>query len=111
LEAVFAAGYRVRSQRGTEFRQSATTPLEEFLRKSFVMDDERQRSGKISAMTILVNGLLAFATLGIPSVEFIRKLLISTLPAWITNLLHRSRKNSAPSSKQNALGDPRSTCR
>jgi len=46
LEAVLAVGYRVRSQRGTQFRQWATTQLEEFLRKGFVMDDERLKSGK-----------------------------------------------------------------
>lgn len=46
LEAILAVGYRVRSQRGTQFRQWATTQLEEFLRKGFVMDDERLKSGK-----------------------------------------------------------------
>jgi len=46
LEAILAVGYRVRSQRGTQFRQWATMQLEEFLRKGFVMDDERLKSGK-----------------------------------------------------------------
>jgi hypothetical protein len=41
LEAVLAVGYRVRSQRGTQFRQWATAKLEEYLRKGFVLDDER----------------------------------------------------------------------
>lgn len=41
LEAVLAVGYRVRSPRGTAFRQWATTRLGEYLRKGFVMDDER----------------------------------------------------------------------
>lgn len=41
LEVILAVGYRVRSQRGTQFRQWATTHLREYLVKGFVMDDER----------------------------------------------------------------------
>jgi hypothetical protein len=41
LEAILAVGYRVRSRRGMLFRQWATARLEEYLRKGFVMDDER----------------------------------------------------------------------
>jgi len=44
LEAVLAVGYRVRSQRGTQFRQWATARLEEYLRKGFVLDDERLKN-------------------------------------------------------------------
>jgi len=44
LEVVIAVGYRVRSQRGTQFRQWATARLEEYLRKGFVMDDERLKN-------------------------------------------------------------------
>lgn len=46
LEAIIAVGYRVRSLRGTQFRQWATANLQEFLVKGFVMDDERLKSGK-----------------------------------------------------------------
>ena len=41
LNAILAVGFRVRSQRGTQFRQWAMTRLEEYLRKGFTMDDER----------------------------------------------------------------------
>ena len=41
LEAILAVGYRVRSTRGTEFRQWATARLSEYLVKGFVLDDER----------------------------------------------------------------------
>lgn len=41
LEAILAVGYRVRSVRGTEFRQWATARLGEYLTKGFVLDDER----------------------------------------------------------------------
>jgi hypothetical protein len=44
LEAILAVGYRVRSLRGTLFRQWATARLEEYLRKGFVMDDERLKN-------------------------------------------------------------------
>lgn len=41
LDAILAVGYRVRSPRGTQFRQWATTHLREYLVKGFVMDDAR----------------------------------------------------------------------
>lgn len=41
LEAILAVGYRVRSQRGTQFRRWATERLQEYLVKGFTMDDER----------------------------------------------------------------------
>ena len=41
LSMILAVGYRVRSPRGTQFRQWATSHLEEYLVKGFVMDDER----------------------------------------------------------------------
>jgi hypothetical protein len=44
LEAILAVGYRVRSPRGTQFRQWATAKLEEYLRKGFVLDDERLKN-------------------------------------------------------------------
>jgi hypothetical protein len=44
LPAILAIGYRVRSAQGTRFRQWATTRLDEYLVKGFVMDDERLKS-------------------------------------------------------------------
>jgi len=41
LEVILAVGYRVRSPRGTQFRQCATAQLEQYLVKGFAMDDER----------------------------------------------------------------------
>jgi hypothetical protein len=41
LDGVLAVGYRVRSLRGTQFRQWATDQLREYLVKGFVLDDER----------------------------------------------------------------------
>lgn len=44
LPAILAVGYRVRSARGTQFRQWATERLSEYLMKGFVMDDERLKN-------------------------------------------------------------------
>jgi len=44
LDAVLAVGYRVRSQRGTQFRRWATERLREYLLKGFVLDDERLKN-------------------------------------------------------------------
>src|SRR6266545_3511104 len=41
LDMIVAVGYRVRSGRGLQFRQWATTTLREYLVKGFVLNDER----------------------------------------------------------------------
>ncbi len=46
LDAILAVGYRVRSTRGTQFRQWATARLSELLVKGFTMDDERIKAGR-----------------------------------------------------------------
>ena len=44
LPAILAVGFRVRSTRGTQFRQWATARLTEYLVKGFTMDDERLKN-------------------------------------------------------------------
>ncbi|MFN0007130.1 MAG: virulence RhuM family protein [Planctomycetota bacterium] len=44
LPAILAVGYRVRSARGTQFRQWATARLNEYLVKGFTLDDERLKN-------------------------------------------------------------------
>ena len=44
LDAILAVGYRVRSSRGVQFRRWASTVLNEYLVKGFVMDDERLKN-------------------------------------------------------------------
>jgi hypothetical protein len=44
LEAILAVGFRVRSHRGTQFRQWAIGRLHEYLVKGFTMDDERLKN-------------------------------------------------------------------
>jgi len=41
LDMILAIGYRVKSPRGTQFRQWASTHLKEYLIKGFVLDDRR----------------------------------------------------------------------
>jgi hypothetical protein len=47
LDVIISVGYRVKSQRGTQFRIWATQRLREYIVKGFTMDDERlkQRGG------------------------------------------------------------------
>ncbi len=44
LPMILAVGFRVKSHRGTQFRQWAAARLQEFLVKGFVMDDERLKN-------------------------------------------------------------------
>jgi len=45
LDTILAVGYRVRSDRGTQFRKWATERLREYLIKGFTLDDERFKQG------------------------------------------------------------------
>ena len=44
LDMILAVGYRVRSPRGIQFRNYATTILKEYLIKGFAMEDERLKN-------------------------------------------------------------------
>ncbi len=44
LDVIISVGYRVKSFRGTQFRQWATKRLNEYIRKGFTMDDERLKN-------------------------------------------------------------------
>lgn len=46
LDAIIAVGYRVNSRRATQFRIWATGVLKEYIKKDFVLDDERPKQGK-----------------------------------------------------------------
>ena len=45
LDAIIAVGYRVSSLKATRFRQWATKVLHEYIKKGFVMDDDRLKQG------------------------------------------------------------------
>ncbi len=44
LDVIISVGYRVKSQRGTQFRMWATQRLREYIVKGFVLDDERLKN-------------------------------------------------------------------
>lgn len=44
LDMILAVGYRVRSQRGIQFRVWASQLIKEYLKKGFVMDDDRLKN-------------------------------------------------------------------
>ncbi|MBR6904767.1 MAG: virulence RhuM family protein, partial [Bacteroidales bacterium] len=46
LDAIIAVGYRVSSARATKFRIWATKILNEYIRKGFVLDDNRMKQGE-----------------------------------------------------------------
>lgn len=46
LDMIIAVGYRVSSPKATHFRQWSTKILNEYIKKGFVMDDERLKQGK-----------------------------------------------------------------
>jgi len=46
LDMIIAIGFRVKSSSGTKFRQWATTRLNEYITKGFVLNDERFKSGE-----------------------------------------------------------------
>ena len=46
LDAIISVGYRVNSLRATQFRQWATRILNDFIRKGFVLDDNRLKQGE-----------------------------------------------------------------
>lgn len=45
LDVIISVGYRVKSLRGTQFRQWATKRLNEYIRKGFTLDDDRLKGG------------------------------------------------------------------
>jgi hypothetical protein len=45
LDAIIAVGYRVNSRRATQFRIWATDILKEYIKKGFVLDDDRLKQG------------------------------------------------------------------
>ena len=52
LPLILAVGYRVRSTRGTQFRQWATRTLEEYVVKGFAMDDERLKNPPVGKSVV-----------------------------------------------------------
>jgi hypothetical protein len=58
LQAILAVGFRVRSKRGTQFRQWANERLSEYLVKGFAMDDQRLKAPVTSGLPDYFDELL-----------------------------------------------------
>ena len=53
LDMIIAVGYRVSSARATKFRQWATKILNEYIRKGFVLDEDRLKQMPIPQVSLL----------------------------------------------------------
>jgi hypothetical protein len=100
LQAILAVGFRVRSKRGTQFRQWANERLSEYLVKGFAMDDQRLKEPVTSGlhdyqpsdseaqkMFQTVQNKLHFAVIGLTAPEIIAErvnpeLLNMGLTSW-----------------------------
>lgn len=75
LEMILAVGFRVRSIRGVQFRQWANRNLAEYLRKGFVIDDERLKI-PMAARIISTNFSPVFAIFEPRKSDFIKRCAI-----------------------------------
>lgn len=107
LDAVLAVGYRVRSHRGTQFRQWATERLLEFLVKGFTMDDERLKEGPTLGTDYfdeLLNCWNASAT-SVPRRNVsIKRSAISTNWRWIPPRRAKRQRSSSASFRTSCTG-------
>lgn len=105
LEAILVVGFRVRSHRGTQFRQWATARLGEYLVKGFTMDDERLKnpSGKDSRITS-TNCWSVSGTSVRRSGGSTRKCSIFTRRAWTTRRMPNTRSVSSPLCRTRCTG-------
>lgn len=72
LDLILAIGFRVRSNRGTQFRQWANRNLKEFMTKGFIIDDERLKN-PMDDPIILMNYSLGLETFVHLKKDFIKK--------------------------------------
>jgi hypothetical protein len=54
VAGLIAVGYRVRSERGTQFRRWATERLEEYLVRGFAMNDQRLKNPPVDGSGVRV---------------------------------------------------------
>ena len=57
LDAIISVGYRVNSEKATQFRIWATQTLKEFIIKGFVLDDEHLRRNFLPLYTVIASSL------------------------------------------------------
>lgn len=85
LDAVISVGYRVNSLQATRFRQWATKILNEYIKKGFVLDDDRLKQGETVFGQDYFQELLEESVPYVPvNVGFGRKLRIYMLSVALT---------------------------
>jgi hypothetical protein len=104
LDMILAVGYRVRSPRGTLFRQWATTRLRELLIKGFTLDDERIKAGRTIGPTTSTNCSPGSVTSGPANACSIRRSLTSMRPASTTMLMPSSPNSFSRPCKTRCIG-------
>lgn len=91
LDVILAVGYRMKSPRGTQFRQWATTVLHEYLQKGFALNDDflKNMGGGVYWKELLdrIRDICASEKV------MYRRFLTFTRPVWITTPLCRRHWN------------------
>lgn len=95
LDMILAVGFRVRSTRGTQFRQWANTTLKEYLVKGFVIDSERLKIPMEDRIT-LMNCLRKSETSERAKKDFIKNFVICLHYLLITPQLSKKQNYSMP---------------
>lgn len=100
LDMILAVGFRVRSTRGTQFRQWANTTLKEYLVKGFVIDSERLKIPMEDRIT-LMNCLRKSETSERAKKDFIKNFVICLHYLLITPQLSKKQNYSMPKFRTN----------
>ena len=105
LDAILAVGFRVRSHRGTQFRQWAIGRLNEYLVKGFAMDDERLKNppgkGQKDYFDEQLERIRDIRSSGGAST---RRCWIFTPRVWTTRRTRRCRSSSSPRCRTRCTG-------
>lgn len=91
---IIAIGYRVRSHRGTQFRQWATERLNEYLVKGFTMDDDRLKEMRNFGQDYFDELLKRIRDIRASEGRFYLRLLTYMLPQLIMIRKQNSHRNS-----------------
>lgn len=87
LDAIIAIGYRVNSQRATQFRQWATSVLRDFAIRGYVLDKERLKNGAFLSQAYFDNLLAEIREIRASERNFYQKITDIYATAWTTKLM------------------------
>ncbi len=83
LDVIISIGYRVNSQRATQFRQWATSVLRDFAIRGYVLDKERLKNGAFLSKTYFDNLLAEIREIRASERNFYQKITMP-LHRWTT---------------------------